>query len=141
MLYLKSVIVLLLVSIFVEVPAHKNDIRLQKKSPCAITFNPIYTAEQIIDEYILCLNDNPEALKLQLEVSEKHNCTGSLKDKILCGIHNRDNLDESDYDKIAKVYVILPPECINKLIIDDGGLTGRERIKELYRCLGEALNI
>ncbi|KAF5274268.1 hypothetical protein FQR65_LT04386 [Abscondita terminalis] len=138
MMYLKYINAIVLVSVFVE--ADKIGVEIRKRSTNSITFNPNYSPDQIIEAYILCLQGNAEALTLQLELSSKYGCTGSLTDKILCAIHNRSNFELSDYGLFLKIYELLP-KCAEELISDDGGLTDYELAENIYHSLGHLYNI
>ncbi|KAF5274269.1 hypothetical protein FQR65_LT04387 [Abscondita terminalis] len=116
------------------------DIEIRKRSSHVVIFNPNYSPDEIMDKYILCLDENPEGLILQLGLSSKYGCTGSLTDKILCAIHNRDSFDSNDYDLFLKLYKMLR-ECVGEFILDDGGLTGYALAENFYHSLGHLYNV
>ncbi|KAF5274271.1 hypothetical protein FQR65_LT04389 [Abscondita terminalis] len=139
MKYLKSFTVMLLIVFAVEVPAYKIDGRIEKRSTCAVTFNPNYTPEQLIDIITGCVEATPKAFEILTELAAKFECSGSVEEQILCVISNNNNYDTEDYDQAYELYMS-NPECRDNLIVDTGNLSGHELIENIIDCLGDMLN-
>ncbi|KAF5274272.1 hypothetical protein FQR65_LT04390 [Abscondita terminalis] len=115
---------------------YNKELKLEKRSTCAITLNPNLTRDQLLDVLVKCFEGNPEALAKIPPLASKHKCVGTLRQIILCIIRNRGNLDANDWNVLLDILKLVT-QCTRVIVSNVGNLTGIPYLQELLHCLGD----